>query len=224
MKSLALICLAVLYFFPFRVSCQLINNFDGGGSSRSLVSESESSDIRPGVGMIHRREDSGIHFRLFGGLGVNAAKFKEAPLAYAFGAAYQVGNQVFSGSFIHNESISRQPPRISWDEFDLLYGYGTTGLDLIRYGFRANELYLAISSGFGFYSYDTRYQFRRRSAAPPTDSLRQNSYEWGFGIPIQLQASYSLIEYVGLGITLFGNLNTKHIMYGATATIQFYYF
>lgn len=181
-------------------------------------------DIAPGVGSPRERSVYGSHVRVFGGLGINTVEGNEVQTAIALSALYQNTNFVLGGGFIHSNNQNYGPPYKSWNEVDALIGYAISGGDLLGLGIRPDKVFLSIASGVGYVDRQTRWRFRRRFGAPPPDSTHFNTFEWGFGFPVQIQASYSPLKFVGIGGTAYMNINKIHTNYGAAATLQIYYF
>jgi hypothetical protein len=202
------------------------------GQSVSEIGETVSGFLESktqSIGTQDMRTDHNIHYRLWGGIGGSGAFAKTTPYSFGGGADFQIYHILFTGAFIHNSAIRRSQPRYGWNEIDGMIGYSTNGRDLIPYGFLPDQLTLSIAAGVGWYNYSTNWRFGRggRFGGPvpiDTNASHVNTYEWGFGIPIQAQASYAIVRYVGLGVTLFANLNTKKSNYGAMASVVISYF
>jgi hypothetical protein len=109
-----------------------------------------------------------------------------------------------------------------------MYGYANSGNELTRYGFGPDRLYLSASAGVSFYAYWTNWRFGRRRFGQPipidTNSSHIDISMNGFGIPVQVQASYSPFDFFGIGMMLFADINSKKMNYGAAAMLQLYYF
>ena len=194
----------------------------GSTSQDDIVTE----EIEPGRGLPPRPIRKHDHFRGIFGVGGNLAFKDVLPLAMGGSVAYQRGSDVFSASFMSASSTGRGPSRTSYHEFDLLYGYAISGYDL---GFLAPEgdgFYASFSLGLGYEEYSVRTRFRRGFPQPidTTGAIPPNSYDGGIGVPLQIQASYSPFPFVGLGLTLFADVNKLHTNYGALVSVQVGYY
>jgi hypothetical protein len=206
--------------------------FDSGSASQDVVTKDVvtkdvvTDEIEPGRGLPPRAIRKHDHFRGIFGVGGNLAFKDVLPLAMGGSLAYQRGSDVYSASFMSASSTGRGASRTSYHEFDLLYGYAISGYDL---GFLAPEgdgFYAAFSLGLGYEEYSVRTRFRR-GFPPPIDStgaIPPNSYDGGIGVPIQIQASYSPFAFLGLGVTLFADVNKLHTNYGALLSVQVGYY
>ena len=186
---------------------------------------SASSSIRPGVGFQKTKDRDVPHFRVFGGFGISAGLVNEAPASSIFTLIYQNLRTVLSASIMTSSSITRDPPRKNWVEFDLLYGLANTNNAYIHFGFSPDQLFVSASAGIGFFSYQTSWRRGRRfGQSIDTDSTHVNSTISGIGVPFQIQISYSPFDLMGIGLSLFANLNTKQINYGVALSAQIFYF
>ncbi|MBS1903389.1 MAG: hypothetical protein JSS75_06790 [Bacteroidetes bacterium] len=174
------------------------------------------------------REQHNHHITLWAGIGGSGALAHTAPLAYAGGLSWQSYHLLLGGDILRNTSVQRTPPRYSWTEIDATVGYATAPRDLIAYGFLPEQLTLSASAGLSWYSFATNWRRGRGRVGAPvpvdTNASHVNTYEWGFGVPIQLQAHYTLLQYVGIGLVGFANINTKRSDAGVllTAVISYY--
>jgi hypothetical protein len=193
-------------------------------STRSDPYYSLENDIPAGIGTPRQHDVFGAHIRAFGGVGINTISDNETQVAMVLSALYQDMNFVFGGGYIYSSNQNNQPPFKGWYEVDALAGYALSGADLLGLGILPDKIFFSITGGIGFVSRETRWRFHRRFDGPPPDPTHFNTYEWGFGFPVQLQVSYSPFKYVGIGATAFMNINKIHTNYGVAATLQLYYF
>jgi len=175
-----------------------------------------------GIGLPPRSRPKHNFYRVTVGVGESLGLQNLAPLAYGLFATYQVNHDAITGSIIGSTSNSRTPPRHTWNEFDLLYGYAFNGHDIGYFTLNAEQFTASFSAGIGIYTYETRYRFGRRfgEPAPLLDSTQQNTFDWGVGIPVQIQTSYAITQFLGLGFTLYGNFNKTQINYGGLFSVQ----
>lgn len=159
-------------------------------------------------------------YRVTGSFGVNAGLINDAPSAFAMFGSYQVGHSTLTGGFLSSNNTNRI--RKTWIEGDVLYGYAWNGYDFGYFSKGATDFWVTASAGLGLVTYDVRpRRFSRFGPPPPIDStLPQNTYQYGIGLPVQLQASYAISRFLGVSATLFANFNKIQITYGAMAGVQ----
>jgi hypothetical protein len=184
-------------------------------------------DIPPGQGLPHRIEPTHMHIRAFGGWGESLALQSDAPQTSFGGADWQQDHQLLGITVITStgnvaNNVNGFPTlRKTWTEVDFLYGYAIDGYDIGAIGYHPEQIYASASAGLSYYNYSSRYRFRRGSIFQDTSqTIPQNSFVDGIGIPIQLQAIYMPYSHAGVGVTIFANINTKQLNYGGAITLM----
>src|SRR5581483_681855 len=116
-----------------------------------------------------------------------------------------MGISIFSCVFVTSSSSVTALPRRSYSEFDLLYGIA---LDEIfsHYERPADNFHASLSTGISFDLYQERWRRFGRSQTPNL-LFPPNTFEYSFGIPIQVQVVYEPLRYAGIGAVLFANFS-----------------
>ncbi|HYM19536.1 MAG TPA: hypothetical protein VEW28_00875 [Candidatus Kapabacteria bacterium] len=181
------------------------------------------SDVPKGIGTapIHYNDS---HLRLFGSFGSNIGLLGDAPVALSGMISYQRLHSALGAGFLSSSSTGGSQPFKNWFEADITYGYVASGNDFGYFGSDAKDFYIAASAGISFFNYQERWRFGRRFSDPiDTNVSHRNLSVAGVGIPVILQADYSVRKYVGFGVEVFANLNTYRINYGALVTLELIY-
>ncbi len=164
-----------------------------------------AQDPYAGTGVAHYTQPAEPHYRALFGFGGNEGFGAMTPQTLIGNISYQLAPSVFSAGFITSNSISRQPPRLTYTEFDLLYGIA---LDQVfsHYSGPSEQFHAALSTGIGISNYQTRWRNFGRGHSPndsTNDLLPKNTSQYSLGLPIQFQAIYEPLRYLGIGALLF---------------------
>ena len=127
------------------------------------------------------------------------------------GAAYQYGNYIFRGRYMHHDEFNMfgPDPSENFHELGLLAGktfYSkylsldvSAGLGIISGIRRGDFLYMEESSGWFDFS-DPRHYEKDLFFLP--------------AIPLSIDASFKPVPYLGIGLSLYGNLNPSRPLCG----------
>jgi hypothetical protein len=163
-------------------------------------------------------------YRALFGFGGNEGLGAATPRSYVGNISYELAPSVFSAGFITSNSVSRQPPRLTYTEFDLLYGIA---LDRVfsHYSGQPENFHASLSTGLGISNYQTRWRNFRRGFPPDSAdlSLPPNTSQYALGLPIQLQAIYEPFRYGGIGAILFYTISTFQPSYGGAVVVEVRY-
>lgn len=163
-------------------------------------------------------------FRALFGFGGNEGLGAATPRSYIGNVSYELTPSVFSAGFITSNSVSRQPPRLTYTEFDLLYGIA---LDKIfsHYGGQPEQFHASLSAGIGISNDQTRWRNFGRGFPPDSVDLLEppNTSRYSLGLPIQFQAIYEPFRYVGIGALLFYTISTFQPSFGGAVAIEVRY-
>ncbi len=182
------------------------------------------------IGVAPYHHPDAAKYRASFGVGGNLGHGADAPLAYIGSASYQLGNSLYGASLIESESVTWPSPRISFTEFDVLYGIAFDA-DLARYEASPQSLHTSISAGVGFQSYNTRWRVGGggRRGFMDTTGLSQalfqsggnlNSFEFSACFPVQVQVLYEPFSFAGIGLTAFLSISKLTPSYGAAVSVQ----
>ncbi len=183
-----------------------------------------AQDPYAGTGVARYIQPEEPHYRLLFGVGGNEGIGALTPQSYIGNISYEFAPSVLTVGFITSNSISHPPPRITYTEFDLLYGIA---LDRVfsHYGGPSEQFHAALSAGISLGSYQTRWRNFRRGF--PLDSLDlsepPNTSQYSPGLPIQFQAIYEPFRYVGIGALLFYTISTFQPSYGGAVVLEVRY-
>ncbi len=158
------------------------------------------------------------HYRALFGFGGNEGVGAATPRSYIGNISYELAPSQFTAGFMMSNSASRQPPRITYTEFDAMYGIALDGF-VRHYQDPSESFHAAISAGIGVNDYQTRWHFGR----PYFPDSTRNSSAYSPALPIQLQAVYEPLRYVGIGAILFYTVSKLEPMYGGAVGIEVRY-
>jgi hypothetical protein len=164
-------------------------------------------------------------YRLLFGIGANEGIGALTPESYIGNISYENGPSVFSAGIISSNSVSRQPPRVSYTEFDLLYGVALNSV-FSHYSGPSEQFHTSLSAGIGLSSYQTRWHNFGRGHTPndsTNELLPPNTSQFSLGLPIQFQAIYEPLRYLGIGALLFYTISTLQPSYGGAVVIEVRY-
>ncbi len=163
-------------------------------------------------------------YRALFGFGNNEGIGAAAPRSYLGQISYEIAPMVFSAGFMSGNSNSRQPPRTTYTEFDLLYGIALEPTS-VHYSGEPEHFHAAVSAGLSINMLQSRWRFFQRGV--PQDSLFSlqppNTLAYSLGLPIQLQAIYEPFRYVGIGALLFYTISTLQPSYGGAVVLELRY-
>ncbi|HWF43202.1 MAG TPA: hypothetical protein VG537_01035 [Candidatus Kapabacteria bacterium] len=159
------------------------------------------------------------HYRLTFGMGLNAGHVTDAPLAYAGSAVYESGHSIFGAGFIVSANNPQQPPYNTLSEFDILYGYAFDET-LARYESKPGFFHASISTGIGLETYNQRWRHFGRRGFVQDSLFLPNTLEFSPCVPVQFQAVYEPLPYVGIGSLLFLSVSKFTPSYGATVFLE----
>ncbi len=165
-------------------------------------------------------------YRALFGIGGNAGIGGLAPQTFVGVISYDLLPSVLTATLISNNSTSATPPRITYTEFDLLYGLAFDKI-FSHYSGPSEQFHSALSAGISFGDYQTRWRNvgRRGSSGPPyfLTISPPNTSQYSLGVPIQLQAIYEPFRYVGMGALLFYTISTFQPSYGGAVVLEVRY-
>ncbi len=164
-------------------------------------------------------------YRLLFGIGANEGIGALTPQSCIGNISYELGPSVFSAGIVSSNSVSRQPPRITYTEFDLLYGIS---LDRVfsHYSGPSEQFHAAVSTGISISNYQTNWRNFGRGHMPNDSTyllLPPNTSQYSLGLPIQFQAIYEPFHYLGIGALLFYTISTLQPSYGGAVVIEVRY-
>jgi len=176
------------------------------------------------VGVSPYVQPSEAKYRLLFGEGANAGLGLQTPQTAIGVASYQIGASVLSAGFISSNPVSGGYPRITYTEFDLLYGLALDKI-LTNYARPSNQFHASISAGISIDDYSTRWRrFGRQQPIDPAYYLQpSNTTQLSLGLPLQLQAVYEKFRYVGMGVILFYNISNLQPSYGGAVILELRY-
>ena len=178
------------------------------------------STIHYSVGEPRYIQPWAARYRLLFGVGGNDALRNDAPLSFIGSAGYQLEHSLYSASFITSTNNTRQPPRNTRLEFDLLYGYAIDE-EIARYEASPQSFHTSLSAGIGFDSYNIRWRFGRRGTPIDTTSIfHPNIFQYSIAFPVQLQAIYEPFRFAGIGATFFLSVSKLTPSYGGAIVIE----
>ena len=173
------------------------------------------------IGVARYAHPEETRYRGIFGFGGNAGLGASTPQSFIVDISYEMAPSLLTAGIIGSNSVSFQPPRLTYTEFDLMYGIA---LDRVfpHYAGPSDEYHAALSAGISFSSYQTRWHNFRRGQQFDTLFLSgpPNSFQYSFGIPIQLQAIYEPLRYAGIGILLFYTISNFQPSYGGAIVIE----
>lgn len=143
-----------------------------------------------------------------GGLGRYFATYKTESIALGFSANLLKNNTIYGGRFIHYQELWLFGPEPSekFNEFGILIGKGFYG-EYLQIQFLGG---IGIFGGYkrGDYLYtDTNNLWFK------TKYYEKEKFVTAY-IPIGIDIQIKPFKYLGLGVSLFGNLNIKTPLYG----------
>jgi hypothetical protein len=188
--------IAISFFLSFSTLCTLEEN-------------AYAQDPYSGIGVARYVPPAEPSFRALFGFGGNEGLGAATPRSYIGNISYELAPSVFSAAFITSNSVSHQPPRFTYTEFDLLYGIALDRV-LLHYGGASEQFHASLSAGIGIGNYETRWRNFRRGFPPDSADLSEppNTSQYSLGLPLQFQAIYEPIRYVGIGALLFYTISS----------------
>jgi hypothetical protein len=136
-------------------------------------------------------------------------------IAMGIAGSYQFKNMVFSTRLIGNQSVcfSESNPCPWVSDIALLFGYMkrysslrlalATGISLVQGIDRGDPI--PGSGGSGFFTSPDYY----------------DDYYRKFGVPIEVQLFAAPVSFMGAGLYLFGNINSRRSFFGVMVSLQF---
>lgn len=184
-----------------------------------------AQDPYAGTGVARYIQPEEPMYRALFGFGGNEGMGALTPETYIGNISYEFAPSLLSAGFITSNSITRQPPRLTYTEFDLLYGFA---LDRVmpHYGGASEQFHAALSAGISISNYQTNWRNFGRGRGPIDSAyflLPQNTSQFSLGLPIQFQAIYEPFRYVGIGALLFYTISTFQPSYGGAAVLEVRY-
>lgn len=135
-------------------------------------------------------------------------------IAMGIAGSYQFKNMVFSTRLIGNQSVcfSESNPCPWVSDIALLFGYMkrysslrlalATGISLVQGIDRGDPI--PGSGGSGFFTFPDYY----------------DDYYRKFGVPIEVQVFAAPVSFMGAGLYLFGNINSRRSFFGVMVSLQ----
>jgi len=200
----------------------IVSFFISFGTLRAQTADVSNANFSTGVDRYVQPSEP--HYRLLFGIGGNGGLSALTPQTTLGSISYEFAPSVLSAGFISSNPVSRSLPRRTYTEFDLLYGIALDRL-VPHYSAPSEQFHTAISAGISFSSYQMNWRNFGRGRPPDSTFflLPQNTSQYSIGLPIQLQAIYEPIRYVGIGALLFYTISTLQPSYGGAVVVEVRY-
>ncbi len=171
-----------------------------------------------GIGVQPYKQPPEPRYRLLFGYGADGGLGGLTPRTYIGSISREFAPSVLTAGFLSSSSNSRGFPRRTYSEFDLLYGIAYDGA-LQHYAGASELFHASISAGICLSAYQTNSRFRK----PVFPDSNFNTTQISPGLPIQLQAIYEPIRYLGIGALLFYTISAFQPSYGGAVVVEVRY-